>query len=958
MVVMGVKEMVMGCVVQGAMGVVWGWVGAISVVRGNRGVIWVMEVIGGDMGVMGFGKEGDEVGLMGVMREMGVMGVIGCDRGGDWWKEVMVIMGAMGMMGMAGYEFPELSEMIMCYGEARGNGRRALRIYEQWFPDIIHTTPCTRDCISTFVTRGRFVHGTLEPYDATCEHLRSMKRCFRESSTKSAGSGPGRLRTSCSVCPVVTSTDIAKPAFTSSILFSDELCFTRHSYFNNRNSHIWAAENPHSRFIHGHQVKFSVNIWAVIVGGNVLDPVIMPLRLNGAAYLDFLQNTLPLVLEDVPLVIRRDLTSEQHLQGALDRARGTCCIATTIPRPNSHGSLSLGNVKSVVYSTPVATRQELVERIFAACDQLLQRPNIFASSAANNTAYEYGGYFATNVLRWTRLLLREKCFWKCRMVGCRFFSPKWVERVKSDGCNKRSMMLRERGETSGAPHISANHMLMATALPDLKVTSRHCLLEFDSHCGDVPSAVWFREDTLTTFCENKYCAYIRIPTLLLLMEETGLLTSAELSALRPAQLPRRNAMAGETIAPRENPLTIGNVHQVSHLRKPVFYPTRNRTPACHSWKITGCPPFLPKSRSGPVARVIQSGAALAQWVENPIRGLSSSVAREPNSGAAVVQWVENPIMCCWVASWLKAVAVYGRCNANQEVAIVFTSTHRSDHDPTFEHVYEPCYQTTSGSYEVVFTTGWFTGSDFAPFVTPSYWNREKGLAEVYRLFLETLPLHVIKRHRATLRSRLHTRAEVTGSLAGATDRTPRILQAFVRDENTYIEVSGRAGRVWLPVTVKKKKALSVHECRIEPAIPRGWFRLHVLFPFNTGKHIDKRKVVVGMQYLVGIYRARKDDEAYRSKEEGQCWRGFRRSRTSWTSVIGLVVSHNMTTSDMCDFRHDSGSLAPDSGHKDTKIPLEEAVYVHDRSRCFWPPHSMSATTADNQNGRHPQLVTK
>ncbi|KAJ8886257.1 hypothetical protein PR048_012466 [Dryococelus australis] len=37
-----------------------------------------------------------------------------------------------------------------------------------------------------------------------------------------------------------------------------------------------------------------------------------------------------------------------------------------------------GHVKCVVYSTPVATRQDLVEQIFVACDQLHQTPHIFA----------------------------------------------------------------------------------------------------------------------------------------------------------------------------------------------------------------------------------------------------------------------------------------------------------------------------------------------------------------------------------------------------------------------------------------------------------------------------------------------------------------------------------------------------------------------------------------------------
>ncbi|KAJ8885149.1 hypothetical protein PR048_011345 [Dryococelus australis] len=39
---------------------------------------------------------------------------------------------------MAGYAFPELSDTIMCYGEARQNVRRPLRIYKQWCPHICH----------------------------------------------------------------------------------------------------------------------------------------------------------------------------------------------------------------------------------------------------------------------------------------------------------------------------------------------------------------------------------------------------------------------------------------------------------------------------------------------------------------------------------------------------------------------------------------------------------------------------------------------------------------------------------------------------------------------------------------------------------------------------------------------------------------------------------------------------
>ena len=82
------------------------------------------------------------------------------------------------------------------------------------------------------------------------------------------------------------------PAFPAQVLFTDEACFTRDGYFKSRNSHIWDDENPHAVFIRVYQTTFKVNIWGGILGDYLLGPVIIPDRLNGAACLEFLQNTL------------------------------------------------------------------------------------------------------------------------------------------------------------------------------------------------------------------------------------------------------------------------------------------------------------------------------------------------------------------------------------------------------------------------------------------------------------------------------------------------------------------------------------------------------------------------------------------------------------------------------------------------------------------------------------------
>jgi hypothetical protein len=79
------------------------------------------------------------------------------------------------------------------------------------------------------------------------------------------------------------------PNFLRQHLTTDEAGFTRDAVFDNHNTHVWCDENPHQ------------------VGDRLIGPHIIPPRLNGAAYLDFLQNVLNELLEDVPLATRRDM---------------------------------------------------------------------------------------------------------------------------------------------------------------------------------------------------------------------------------------------------------------------------------------------------------------------------------------------------------------------------------------------------------------------------------------------------------------------------------------------------------------------------------------------------------------------------------------------------------------------------------------------------------------------------
>jgi len=94
-------------------------------------------------------------------------------------------------------------------------------------------------------------------------------------------------------------------------LFTDESQFNRDGVNNTHNSHVWADENPHATVESNFQLRFSVNVWCSVLDDQLICPFILEGRLTGEAYLRFLQEELPRLLEDVPLN-KRGLMYFQH----------------------------------------------------------------------------------------------------------------------------------------------------------------------------------------------------------------------------------------------------------------------------------------------------------------------------------------------------------------------------------------------------------------------------------------------------------------------------------------------------------------------------------------------------------------------------------------------------------------------------------------------------------------------
>jgi hypothetical protein len=98
-----------------------------------------------------------------------------------------------------------------------------------------------------------------------------------------------------------------EPNFLSIVLTTDEAGFTRDGVFNAHNTHIWSEENLHQIRERGFQQRFSINMWAGIIGNRLIGLHVLPPHLNGEEYLIFLQNELSDLLDDVPLRVRRDM---------------------------------------------------------------------------------------------------------------------------------------------------------------------------------------------------------------------------------------------------------------------------------------------------------------------------------------------------------------------------------------------------------------------------------------------------------------------------------------------------------------------------------------------------------------------------------------------------------------------------------------------------------------------------
>lgn len=168
--------------------------------------------------------------------------------------------------------------------------------------------------------------------------------------------------------------------FAENILFSDESTFHRNGFVNTHNFHYYSDENPHYLRVNHNQHRWSVNVWAGIIGTFVIGPFFFDGPLNGMQYNDFLENHLFELLEDIPLARIRDMYFQQDGAPPHHARITTQWLNRTFPNkwigragpihwPARSPDITpldfflWGHVKNIVYQEPPTTADDMKIRI-------------------------------------------------------------------------------------------------------------------------------------------------------------------------------------------------------------------------------------------------------------------------------------------------------------------------------------------------------------------------------------------------------------------------------------------------------------------------------------------------------------------------------------------------------------------------------------------------------------------
>ncbi|KAJ8914489.1 hypothetical protein NQ315_002761 [Exocentrus adspersus] len=172
--------------------------------------------------------------------------------------------------------------------------------------------------------------------------------------------------------------------FFLNVLFSDESGFTNHGQVNRHNMHYWSVANPRWLREVEHQRPWTLNVWCGIIGDKLIGPYFIEGTLNGQKYQEFLDQHLPILLEDLTLqeranmwfqhdgcpahyaIISREVLDREYTDRWIGRG-GPVAWPARSPDLTPLDFCLWGSIKEKVYQDVPTTPENMMERIRNAC---------------------------------------------------------------------------------------------------------------------------------------------------------------------------------------------------------------------------------------------------------------------------------------------------------------------------------------------------------------------------------------------------------------------------------------------------------------------------------------------------------------------------------------------------------------------------------------------------------------
>lgn len=312
-------------------------------------------------------------------------------------------------------------EMILIYGESGRNINDALTLYAQRFPESVPSRASFYRVVRNFITDGsvqpkkRKRQVTVTGVDKEIAILAavthdphvSTRQLSRDSGMSLSSVWKVLKRNNyhpyhislhqelhgndfenrVTFCQWAVQQIQGNPNFFYLVLFTDESSFTNHGNVNRHNMHYWSVENPHWLREVEHQRPWSVNVWCGIIGDQLIGPYFIDGNLNGEKYRNFLENQLPILLEDLSLEVRHNMWFQhdgcpahyaviarevlnREFNGRWIGRGGPVNWPARSPDLTAPDFYLWGYLKNRVYQEVPTTRDNMIERIRSACAQI------------------------------------------------------------------------------------------------------------------------------------------------------------------------------------------------------------------------------------------------------------------------------------------------------------------------------------------------------------------------------------------------------------------------------------------------------------------------------------------------------------------------------------------------------------------------------------------------------------